>query len=161
MSVGHPYTRHCCGNAVFPIAPAVMMHGVGGGFRAPIPPVLSMVTGKVSYNDYNGRELLNRWIDHPQRLWDVICEILASGIEVMVHVGRDPNLIPATFKRLSDNVLTQLQGRSLNSLSMRAMSALPAAPGWPNFSRLAPALLRAPYLEHVIVEDWLLAQQVK
>ena len=48
--------------------------------------------------------LLIRWIDHPQRLWDVIDETLVAGVDLVIHVGPAPNLIPATFERLSNNV---------------------------------------------------------
>ena len=60
----------------------------------------------------NSRDLLIRWTDHPQRLWDVIYETLAAGIDLVVHVGPEPNLIPATFERLSNNVLKQMGSRA-------------------------------------------------
>ncbi len=101
---------------------AVMMQTLPGGFLKPVPPLLSLVTGKLSYNDFNARDILCRWIDHPQRLWDAVYETLASGVRTVIHVGPDPNLIPATFQRLRDNVTAQMSGRSLNSLGMRAIS---------------------------------------
>ena len=61
------------------IAGRDLMQTMPGGFRRPDPPVLSLVTGKVSYNDFNSREILNRWIDHPQRLWDAIYETAGPG----------------------------------------------------------------------------------
>jgi [acyl-carrier-protein] S-malonyltransferase len=137
---------------------AMMLHSVGGGFRAPVPPVLSLVTGKISYNDYNSRAILNRWIDQPQHLWDGIYELLATGIEVIVHVGPDPNLLPATFKRLSDNVVAELDGRSLKQLGMRAVSNMVRRPWLSKLLSNRAALLRAPYIVHVVLEDWLLAQ---
>jgi [acyl-carrier-protein] S-malonyltransferase len=48
---------------------AVMMQTMAGGLKAPHPPVLSLVTGKVSYTELNCREMIARWLDHPQRLW--------------------------------------------------------------------------------------------
>ena len=137
---------------------ALMMHSIGGGFRAPTPPILSLVTGKASYNDFNSRSILNHWIDQPQRLWDGIYELLAMGIEVVVHVGPDPNLLPATFKRLSDNVTAELDGRSLRKLGMRAVSNIIARPWVAKLLSNRAALLRTPYLVHVILEDWLLDQ---
>jgi [acyl-carrier-protein] S-malonyltransferase len=140
---------------------AEAMFHLPGGFRRPDPPVLSLVTGKLSYNDYNSRDLLNRWIDHPQRLWDAVYAILEEGIETVVHVGPDPNLIPATFKRLSDNVTAQLRPATLNNLGLRAMSGIVRRP-WVRRPWLAKlissraALLRAPLVEHVIAEDLLL-----
>lgn len=135
---------------------AVMSQAIEGGFVAPRVPIVSLVTGEVSYNDYNSRELLNRWIDHPQLLWDAISHVLANGIDTVIHVGPDPNLIPATFKRLSDNVRSQLSGNSFNSLGMRAMSRI-ASRAW--LAKLLTAraqLLRAPFVKQVILEDWLL-----
>lgn len=137
---------------------ALMMHSIGGGFRAPTPPVLSLVTGKTSYNDFNSRAILNHWIDQPQRLWDGIYELLAMGIEVIVHVGPDPNLLPATFKRLSDNVTAELNGRSLRKLGMRAVSNIIGRPWVAKLLSNRAALLRTPFIVHVILEDWLLDQ---
>jgi [acyl-carrier-protein] S-malonyltransferase len=139
----------------------VLMHTLKGGFSSPHPPVLSLVTGEFSYHDYNCRELLNRWIDHPQRLWDAVYETLASGVETVIHVGPDPNLIPATFQRLTENVKAQLAGRTFNSFGLRAISQAVRRP-W--LSAILPsrmALLRAPMLEHIILENWLLQQESK
>ena len=139
---------------------AVMMHTMPGGFVAPTPPMISLVTGKKSYADHNVRDILARWVDHPQRLWDAVYETLASGARTVVHVGPDANLIPATFKRLSDNVTAQVSGRSLGSLGMRAISGM-ARRQW--LSTVLPsraALLRAPSVRHVMLEDWLLEQPV-
>lgn len=137
---------------------AQMMHVMRGGFQAPQPPVLSLVTGKASFNDHNSREMLLRWLDQPQRLWDVIYELLAMGIEVVIHVGPDPNLVPATFKRLSDNVSAQFGTRAINRLGMRAMQGIANRPWLTRLLSARVALLRAPFVTHVILEDWLLAQ---
>lgn len=137
------------------------MHLLAGGIEIPQPNVLSLVTGKQSYNGYNARQTLVDWLERPQRLWDGVCEILGSGAEAVIHIGPDPNLIPATFKRLSENVLAQTSGRSFNSWGKQAVSMI-ARRAW-----LAPVLstrvglLRAPYIEHVILEDWLLKQDVR
>jgi [acyl-carrier-protein] S-malonyltransferase len=141
---------------------AHVMQTIPGGFRAPVPPVLSLVTGKVSYNDFNSRELMNRWVDHPQRLWDAINEMLAMGIELMIHVGPEPNLIPATFKRLSDNVNAQLNRWSLNSsLGRKAVTGLVSRPWLAKVMSAKTAVLRAPFVAHLILEDWLLDQPVE
>ena len=121
--------------------------------------MISLVTGQPSYNDYNSREILNRWIDHPQKLWEVMVELLSSGVELIVHVGPDPNLVPATFKRLSDNVAAQMQRRSLNSLGLRAVSGMMRRPWLTKLLAARAALLRAPLVSHIILEDWLLAQK--
>lgn len=135
---------------------SVMMETVSGGFTPPCPPVLSLVTGEMSYDDHSARQILRRWIDHPQRLWDAIDETLARGVETFVHVGPGPNVIPATFSRLSENVQQQTTGASLSSLGMRAVSGLARRP-W--LAALLPSnatLLRAPQVRHVILEDWLI-----
>lgn len=139
---------------------ALNIYSVGGGFRAPVPPIVSLVTGKVSYNDFNSRALLNRWIDQPQRLWDGIYELLSQGIEVVIHVGPDPNLLPSTFKRLSDNVTAELGGRSLRKLGMRAVSNMIARPWIAKMMSARAAVLRAPYVVQLVLEDWLLEQEL-
>lgn len=136
----------------------VGIYSVGGGFHAPVPPIVSLVTGKVSYNDYNSRALLNRWIDEPQRLWDGIYELLSQGIELVIHVGPDPNLLPSTFKRLSDNVTAELAGRTWRNFGMRAVSNMMSRPWIAKMMSSRAAVLRAPYMAHVILEDWLLEE---
>jgi [acyl-carrier-protein] S-malonyltransferase len=135
---------------------SVMMDSMRGGFVPPNPPIISLVTGKRSYDEAHARELLRNWADHPQRLWDAVYETLACGATTVVHVGPAPNLIPATFHRLAENVVEQSAGNSLGSLGMRAAAGLARRP-W--LSALLPsraALLRAPHVKHVILEDWLL-----
>jgi [acyl-carrier-protein] S-malonyltransferase len=127
-----------------------------GGLTAPNPPVLSCVTGQFSYNEHNSRDLLNRWIDHPQRLWDVVYETLSSGVELIVHVGPGPNLIPATFRRIADNVSASLAGRSLGRLGGRAVTRFANRPWLTKLLPSRAALLRAPFVDHIILEDWLL-----
>ncbi|NIL97136.1 MAG: ACP S-malonyltransferase, partial [Planctomycetales bacterium] len=136
-------------------------HTVRGGLQPPQPPIASLVTGKVNYNDFNARDILNRWIDHPQRVWDGVYETLSRGIETIVHVGPEPNLFPATFKRLSDNLRVQLQGRSAGSLGKRVVSGMARRPWLTAVLPSRTALFRAPFLQHVILEDWLLEQPVK
>lgn len=137
-----------------------LMHTMAGGLTAPCPPIVSLVTGKASYNDYNMRELMHRWVDHPQRLWEAVYETLAAGVELVFHVGPDPNIVPATFKRISDNVRLQIAGRSLGSWGLRAVSGM-VRRQW--LSAVLPsrtALLRAPQVQHIVVEDWLLDQPI-
>jgi [acyl-carrier-protein] S-malonyltransferase len=128
------------------------MHTLPIKLDGPAPNVLSLVTGHFSYSATTTRDLLHRWVDHPQRLWDAVYATLSNSVPVVVHIGPGPNIIPATFKRLKDNVVAQLA----DSLSLRALSAA-AKRTW--LARLLPeraALLRAPYVEHVVLEDWLL-----
>jgi len=135
---------------------SVIMETVSGGFTPPCPPVLSLVTGEMSYDDHSARDVLRRWIDHPQRLWDAVDETLALGVESIVHVGPKPNVIPATFRRLSENVQQQTTGGSLGSLGMRAVSGLARRPWLASLLPARASLLRAPFVEHIILEDWLL-----
>lgn len=137
---------------------ALLLQTTPGGFTAPSCPILAMATGQASYGEFNSRELIHQWVDHPQRLWDIVYKVLAEDIETVVHVGPAPNLLPATFRRLSNNVSTQMQGRGLGSLGRRTMSRLARRP-W--LTRLLPSsavLFRALFVENVILEDWLLEQ---
>lgn len=130
----------------------LLMHTLKGTFGPPEPPVFSLVTGRYDYNELNARDILQRWTDHPQLLWEAIQETLNSGVEAVIHVGPEPNLVPATFKRVSDNVEQMTRSR----FRMRAMQAV-ARQSW--LSAVLPesaSLLRAPMLQHVILEDWLL-----
>ena len=136
---------------------AERMHTLPFTLAKPQPQVLSLVTGDYSYAPTNARELLYRWVDHPQRMWDAVYETLSSGVKTVIHVGPDPNIIPATFRRLSEDVVSQTQ----ESRSLRALSAA-IRRLW--LRRLLPqraALLRAPYVEHIILEDWLLEHAPK
>lgn len=141
---------------------SVILDTAPGGFTVPDPPILSCVTGDAGYDDCNSRAVLACWVDHPQLLWDVIDKTLASGVETLIHVGPEPNIIPATFNRLSNNVTAQLSGRSLASMGMRAMSHFARRRPWLTslISSDAP-LLRAPFIEHIFLEDWLLEQEVE
>jgi len=135
---------------------ADMFHSLPGGLTAPAVKILSGVTGQASYTADNARDLLHQWVDHPQQLWSQIVGVLAAGVRTVVHVGPAPNLIPATFKRLSDDVRGQLDGRWPGRLAGRVFSRLVHRP-W--LAQLLPSnavLLRAPMLKHVILEDWLL-----
>jgi [acyl-carrier-protein] S-malonyltransferase len=137
---------------------AMGLYRTGGGREKPNPTLLSCVTGEASYDRGNIRELLTDWTDHPQRLWDVIDRTLAMGTEVVIHVGPRPNLIPATFSRLSNNVGRLLGNRYMQMLGRGVATGL-SRNTW--LGRLLPSkttLLRAPFLSHVILEDWLLEQ---
>lgn len=135
----------------------MMMHTLPGGLRKPDLPIFSLVTGKMDYTETNARAIIYRWIDQPQRLWDAVYETLATGIKTVIHVGPDPNLIPATYQRLSDNVNAQLSGYSPSSLGLRAMAV--ARPWLTAVLPSRTALLRAPLVEHIILEDWLIENQ--
>jgi [acyl-carrier-protein] S-malonyltransferase len=136
---------------------SVMIEQLRPGSFPPKPAVVSLVTGKRSYDADSAREVLRQWIDQPQRLWDAVCEVLAAGVKTVLHIGPAPNLVPATFARLSENVRQQTYGRSLDSYRMKAMSGMMRRPWLAALLPARAALLRAPYVEHVVLEDWLLA----
>lgn len=127
-----------------------------GGFQPPSPPIVSCVTGKASYNDYNARDHLVRWCDHPQLLWDALYEMIASGVDIVLHVGPDPNLIPATFQRLNTDISAQLGNTFLRRLGRRVISQLALRPWLTPLLSQKAALLRVPFIEHIVLEDWFL-----
>lgn len=124
--------------------------------ETPRPQILSLVTGKPEYADDSGRETLRDWVDHPQRLWDVVCGVLSSDVRRIVHVGPCPNVIPATFRRLADNVAQQTLAWSLSGVGLRAVQRIANRPWLAALLPREGCLLRAPSVEHVILEDWLL-----
>lgn len=141
---------------------ALMLYQLKGALTPPSPTVLSMVTGEASHNMVDSRDVLIRWTDHPQRLWDVIDETLSSGVECVIHVGPTPSLIAATFARLENNVIRQMgQGNKYLHILGRGLASELNRHAW--LTRLLPskaALLRTPYISHVILEDWLLEQPI-
>lgn len=138
---------------------SVMLETVPGGMQAPSVPLISCITGKASYNDFNSRQILYDWVDHPQKLWDVIERLLNDDVHTLIHTGPEPNIVPATFKRLSMDVTSQLGVKSLAGLGLRAVSRIVRTRPWlaQHLSKNA-SLLRAPLIEHVVLEDWLLEQ---
>ena len=139
---------------------AMMMYRLRGGSTLPRPTIISCVTGKASYDTENSRDLMIRWTDQPQRLWDGIETILNSGVETIIHVGPSPNLIPATFSRLSNNVTKHLQNKHLQRLGNNFVSTMTRHAWLSHVLPAKAALLRTPFIEHIILEDWLLAQPV-
>lgn len=131
---------------------AQQMHTMPLNAAALRPRVFSLVSGTYGYGPLTTRQLLCQWTDQPQRLWDAVYETLATSVATILHIGPAPNIIPATYKRLSSDVTSQTQ----ESRSLRALSAA-VRRQW--LLRLLPqraALLRAPYIEHITLEDWLL-----
>ncbi len=136
----------------------VMLQNIPIGPTAATPEVVTLIDGKTRYGELNTRDLLQRWSDHPQRLWDAVYETLSAKVTNVIHIGPEPNLIPATFKRLSDNVRQQVSGRSLGSIGRRAVSGMARRPWLGALLPTKTSLFRAPHLRHVILEDWLLAR---
>jgi [acyl-carrier-protein] S-malonyltransferase len=139
---------------------AVALYHTGGGNSRPKPTVVSCTTGRANYDEWNSREILTDWTDHPQRLWDAIEHTLASGAELIIHVGPEPKLLPAAFERLSGKVMKSLKHRHLDSLGRRVLPGI-SRNQW--LARRLPhnaVVLRAPFVNHLILEDWLLDQDV-
>jgi [acyl-carrier-protein] S-malonyltransferase len=134
---------------------ALMIDQLQPGKFPPAPPVFSMATGKRNYDEHAAREVLRQWIDHPQRLWDAVVETLNSGVSTVIHIGPEPNLILATFARVAENVKQQTNGKTFDSYRMKAMSGLVSRPWLANLLPKRAALLRAPLLKHIVLEDWL------
>ncbi len=133
----------------------LLMHTIQGGFTEPSPPLFSLVTGDFSYDDVNMRDIVGDWTDHPQLLWEAVDTTLARGVETIIHVGPQPNIIPATFSRLAANVTLMTKDR----LHMQTLSWV-VHHGW--LSALLPKrtnLMRAPNIAQVKLEDWLLGQE--
>jgi [acyl-carrier-protein] S-malonyltransferase len=139
---------------------AMMMYHTDGGQRKPAPSVVSCTTGLSNYDEWNSRAILADWTDHPQRLWDAMEQTLASGAELVIHVGPEPKLLTTSFDRLSHKVMKQLKMRHLDRLGSSVIPSI-SRNSW--LTRKLPAnavLLRAPFLHHLVLEDWLLAQDV-
>jgi [acyl-carrier-protein] S-malonyltransferase len=139
---------------------AMLMHQIQGGERKPSPSVISCATGVANYDEWNSRSILADWTDHAQRIWDVMENTLASGVELVIHVGPEPKLIPTCFDRLGHRIMKQLRTRHLERLGSSVIPSIGRS-RW--LARTLPAnavLLRAPFVNHIILEDWLLSQQV-
>lgn len=133
---------------------AVQMQTSKFRLEKPTPPILSLVTGKISYDKLNALDLIHKWVDHTQKLWDAIYESLVMGVETFIHVGPDPNIVPATLKRLHDNI----EAQSKASFGMRALSAAAHRPWLQSILPQRTALLRATTVRQINLEDWLLEQ---
>ena len=79
---------------------AMAMYHTAAAIGSRRPNVVSCTTGLANYDEWNSRAILADWTDHPQRLWDVMENTLASGAELVIHVGPEPKLFPTGFDRL-------------------------------------------------------------
>lgn len=134
-----------------PTRAAQAMLSMRGGLTAPQPSVLSLVTGE-EYTDTNIRTLLYHWTDQPQQLWRGVCELFSRGVGLVIHVGPEPNIIPATLRRIGDNVAAQMKA----SMGMRTLARLANRPWLKSLLPQRTSLLRAPKLKQIVLEDWLL-----
>jgi [acyl-carrier-protein] S-malonyltransferase len=132
---------------------AVMLQRMQGGFSVPRPPVFSLATGQFSYDGVRNRAVLSQWVDHSQRLWEAVYETMALGIDLVLHVGPAPNIVPATISRLAANVETQTR----QNPGIRALSMAVRRTWLPRILPKRTALLRAPFVRQLVLEDWLLA----
>lgn len=140
---------------------AVMLETAPGGLCEPSVPIVSCITGAESYNEFNSRQILYDWVDHPQQLWSVIERFLSSDVHTVIHVGPEPNIFPATMNRLSIDVASQVNQSSLSGIGLRAVSSIVRLRPWlSKYLSKNAALLRAPLIEHVILEDWLLSAEL-
>lgn len=120
-------------------------------------PILSCVTGELAYQGSNSRNVMTDWIDHPQLLWDCIHTMLVMGIDQVLHLGPEPNIIPATLTRLSENVQSQMDQPSWVGYGLRTISKWAARRSWlTNLISRDAVLLRAPHVKQLVLEDWLL-----
>ncbi|MEN1680112.1 MAG: ACP S-malonyltransferase [Planctomycetota bacterium] len=122
----------------------------------PERPVVSLVSGCPVGGGAGVRTLLRNWVDHPQRLWDAVCWVLRSPTQTVIHIGPAPNVIPATFSRLSENVRGILSRWDLSGLGARAMEPVAYRQWLASRLPTSAALLRAPQIKHVVLEDWLI-----
>lgn len=129
-----------------------LMLTLQGGDREPNPPVISLVTGGADYTATNVQRMLRRWTDQRQDLWKAILTMLDRDIRQMVHVGPAPNIIPATFKRLTENVEAQMKA----SIGLRTLSQISHRPWLKNMLPRRSMLLNTMRLQHITLEDWLL-----
>ncbi len=129
----------------------LMMQSMNVTYKMPRPNIFSLVTGTMGYSGHNVRDLVARWIDHPQHLWNAIDYTVSSGVDGVIHVGPQPNIIPATFLRLATNVAAQ----SKTSVGMRALSNMAKRRWLQSILPKRANLLRAADLRHANVEDLL------
>jgi [acyl-carrier-protein] S-malonyltransferase len=139
---------------------ALALYHIKGGEHRPTPPVVSCTTGVANYDEFNSRAILADWTDHPQRLWEAMKYTLASGVDLVIHVGPEPRLFPTGFQRLSDRIKKQMRRRHLHHLGHSLFPSI-SRNRWLNRSLPAKAAIwRAAFLDHLVLEDWLLAQDI-
>lgn len=138
---------------------SLMMARTPFRLAAPRPPIFSLATGQVDYNDFNHRDHIRRWIDSPQLLWDALEYTLSSKVTTLIHVGPEPNLVPATFQRIAENVRAIAGNYWYHNLGLRAIASM-VKPWVTRWISSRSSLLRAPFIEHVVLEDWLLSRDV-
>jgi [acyl-carrier-protein] S-malonyltransferase len=134
----------------------VLLANAPGGFGTTKPRILSCVTGDFGYTDWNARQMLTDWVDHPQLLWPVIEHTLESDVDTVIHVGPEPNIVPATFSRLAQNVAGQLAAPTWAAFGMRAMNRFVNRQWLGRLITREAYLLRAPAIRQVTLEKWLL-----
>ena len=76
--------------------------------------------------------------------------ILSSHVKVMKNVYLFESIL-----------IIQIEGQTRGSIGMRAISNIIRRPWLISLLPSKVALLRAPLVKHVILEDWLMTQQVE
>jgi [acyl-carrier-protein] S-malonyltransferase len=96
------------------------------------------------------------------QVWKMVLELLNSNVETVLHVGPDPKILPSTFLRVSNNVTSQLGERFLGGLGWQTVARIihRSRPWLKAVLSSESELYRAPFVQHVILEDWLLEQKV-
>ncbi|HBN77572.1 MAG TPA: hypothetical protein DD473_17535 [Planctomycetaceae bacterium] len=137
---------------------AVMLQTSACCTELPDYPILSCVTGDIAYNGHNSRQLITDWVDHPQQLWKCVHAILEMGIDSLIHLGPEPNILPATLTRISENVQAQLNQPNWYGYGLRTLSKWTAHRRWlAQMMTRDAVLMRAPYVTQVNLEDHFLA----
>ena len=87
-------------------------------------------------------------------------EPLFQAIPLVSNICQDLEDASVSYQRLSDNVTAQMKGGFTTRMSRRAMTQIARRPWLTKMLSSRAILLRAPFVEHVILEDWLLEQKV-
>jgi [acyl-carrier-protein] S-malonyltransferase len=133
---------------------ALLLEQTSGGFIKPSPPILSCVTGDYSYTELNCREIFVRWTESPQRLWQALHKLLEENCEIMIHLGPEPNIIPATMSRLSANVSSYMNPATWTGYGIQTLSQNSASRRWlAKLISIDSAVLRTPFVQQVVLED--------
>ena len=140
---------------------AMAMHHIGGGDRKPTPTIVSCTTGSSQLRR------MEQPCD-PGRLDRPSPAVMGRHGERPGVRGRNRASRRSRAQACSRRASTGLSHRIMKQLKMRHLdrlgsSVIPSISRNSWLTRKLPAnavLLRAPFLNHIILEDWLLAQEV-
>src|SRR5437763_117895 len=117
---------------------AVALYKIHGNRPVPTPKVISCVTGTANYDGLNARDMLIRWVDHPQLLWDAISETLVAGVNLVIHAG--PGLDTSSAFTIKTSETPSMKTELPDQVTSEAEAPAPpraAAPGSDNFVETA------------------------